>query len=91
MKHISHTNVSVQHCHSRQGTSVGLETVMCTQSHAAELRRKSWVMHPPLFPLDSPSLPSYEYSCWSNLEKLKLIAISPKIGRKEKKGKRKRG
>lgn len=39
---------------------------------------------PPLFPLDSPSLPSYEYSCRSNLEKLKLIAVSPK-NRKERK------
>lgn len=75
MKYISHTNVSVQHCQGRQETSAGLGTVMCTQSHAAELsslplRRKSWVRHPPLFPLDTPSLPSYEYSCWSNLGKL---------------------
>jgi len=73
MKYISHTNVSVQHCQGRQGTSVGLGTVMCTQSHAAEmsslpLRRKSWVRHPPLFALDSLSFSSY--SCWSSLGKL---------------------
>lgn len=75
MKYISHTNVSVQHCQGRQGMSAGPGTVMCTQSHTAELsslplRRESCVRHPQLFPIASPSLPSYEHSCWSNLGKL---------------------